>query len=138
LLTDVGVITSACGLTAYLGGQFPSSYNENVTFVAEPVSILVHVDKIAEKGATFSASRIKSNREFLTSSDATFRPVNLYVGPDGSLYVVDYYRQIIEHPEWMGKEVIESGELYNDRDKGRIYRISKSDALAPKWTSGLT
>ena len=138
LLTDVGVITSACGLTAYLGGQFPSPYNENVTFVAEPVSNLVHVDKIAEKGATFSASRIKSNREFLTSSDAKFRPVNLYVGPDGSLYVVDYYRQIIEHPEWMGKEVIESGELYNDRDKGRIYRISKSDALAAKWTCGLT
>ena len=138
LLTDVGVITSACGLLAYLGGAFPSLYNENVTFVAEPVSNLVHVDKIVERGATFSASRIKQNREFLTSNDARFRPVNLYVGPDGSLYVVDYYRQIIEHPEWMGKEVVESGELYNDRDKGRIYRISKNDAPFPKWTTGLT
>ena len=138
LLTDVGVITSACGLITYLGGAFPMPYNENVTFVAEPVSNLVHVDKIVEKGATFTASRIKQNREFLTSSDAKFRPVNLYVGPDGSLYVVDYYRQIIEHPEWMGKEVVESGELYNDRDKGRIYRISKTDAPLPNWTNGLT
>ena len=137
LLTDVGVITSACGLVAYLGGAFPDPYNENVTFVAEPVSNLIHVDKINEKGATFSASRIKANREFLTSTDAKFRPVNLYVGPDGSLYVVDYYRQIIEHPEWMGKEVVESGDLYNDRDRGRIYRISKSDAPPPKWTNGL-
>ncbi len=138
LLTDVGVITSACGLISYAGGAFPSPYNENVTFVAEPVSNLIHVDKISEKGATFSAGRIRENREFLTSTDAKFRPVNLYVGPDGSLYVVDYYRQIIEHPEWMGKEVVESGELYNDRDKGRIYRISRSDAPLPQWTSGLT
>ena len=90
------------------------------------------------KRQTFSAGRIKSNREFLTSSDAKFRPVNLYVGPDGSLYVVDYYRQIIEHPEWMGKEVVESGELYNDRDKGRIYRISSINASGPQWTNGLT
>lgn len=138
LLTDIGVITSACGLVAYLGGAFPGPYDENVTFVAEPVSNLVHVDKISRNGATFSASRIKNNREFLTSSDAKFRPVNLYVGPDGALYVVDYYRQIIEHPEWMGEEVVKSGELYNDRDKGRIYRISKKDASGPQWTRGLS
>ena len=124
LLTDVGVITSACGLTAYLGGAFPPPYDKNVTFVAEPVSNLVHVDKIKEAGVTFRASRVHAAREFLASTDARFRPVNLYVGPDGALYVVDYYRQIIEHPEWMGEEVIASGDLYNDSDKGRIYRIS--------------
>jgi putative membrane-bound dehydrogenase-like protein len=137
LLTDVGVITSACGLTAYLGGAFPSTYNENTTFVAEPVSNLIHVDKIKKAGATFAASRIKSHQEFLTSSDAKFRPVNMYVGPDGALYVVDYYRQIIEHPEWMGKEVIESGDLYNDTDKGRIYRISQKNAGPADWTKGI-
>jgi putative heme-binding domain-containing protein len=62
----------------------------------------------------------------------------LYVGPDGALYVVDYYRQIIEHPEWMGKEVIESGDLYNDADKGRIYRISAKKGQPANWTKGLT
>ncbi|MGZ5135783.1 MAG: PVC-type heme-binding CxxCH protein, partial [Flavitalea sp.] len=44
ILTNVGVMTSACGLTAYLGGAFPAPYNKNLTFVAEPVSNLVHVD----------------------------------------------------------------------------------------------
>ncbi len=138
LLTDVGVITSACGLTAYLGGEFPDVYNNNdVTFVTESVSNLVHVDRLRDTGASFTASRILERKDFLTSTDSWFRPVNMYVGPDGALYVVDYYRQIIEHPEWMGDEVIESGELYNGTDKGRIYRISRKDAGPADWTRNL-
>lgn len=138
LLTDIGVITSACGLTAYTGGAFPAPYNEDVTFVAEPVSNLVHVDKLINNGTTFTASRLRESKEFLASADPRFRPVNLYIGPDGALYVVDYYRQIIEHPEWMGKEVIESGDLYNEADKGRIYRISPKNSQPANWTKGLT
>lgn len=137
LLTDVGVITSACGLTAYLGGAFPPPYDGNITFVAEPVSNLIHVDHLRDSGATFVASRVKPHREFLASTDFRFRPVNMYVGPDGALYIVDYYRQVIEHPEWMGEEVIKSGELYNDMDKGRIYRVTADNSKA-EWTRGLS
>jgi putative heme-binding domain-containing protein len=61
----------------------------------------------------------------------------MYVGPDGALYVVDYYRQIIEHPEWMGEEVVQSGQLYNGHDKGRIYRIMPVGAQKAEWTKGL-
>lgn len=136
LLTDVGVITSACGITRYLGGAFPAPF-DSVTFVAEPVSNLVHADRIKDKGATFTASRIHPNKEFLASADPWFRPVNMYIGPDGALYVVDYYRQIIEHPEWMGEEVVRSGKLYNGSDKGRIYRITPGDAKPATWTKGL-
>lgn len=136
LLTDVGVITSACGITHYLGGAFPASF-DSVTFVAEPVSNLVHADRIKDKGATFTASRIHPNKEFLASADSWFRPVNMYIGPDGALYIVDYYRQIIEHPEWMGEEVVKSGKLYNGSDKGRIYRITPDNAKPATWTKGL-
>jgi putative membrane-bound dehydrogenase-like protein len=136
LLTDVGVITSACGITRYLGAAFPEPYN-NAIFVAEPVSNLVHVDYLKDKGASFVAQRMRPHREFLASTDAWFRPVNMYIGPDGALYVVDYYRQIIEHPEWMGEEVVKSGQLYNGHNKGRIYRITSKDAKAADWTSGL-
>ncbi|WP_245542639.1 PVC-type heme-binding CxxCH protein [Segetibacter koreensis] len=136
LLTDVGVITSACGITDYLGGAFPAPF-DSVTFVAEPVSNLVHVDRIKENGTTFTASRIHPNKEFLASTDPWFRPVNMYIGPDGALYVVDYYRQIIEHPEWMGEEVVKSGKLYNGSDKGRIYRISPNNAKSADWIKGL-
>ncbi|MEJ7829436.1 MAG: PVC-type heme-binding CxxCH protein [Segetibacter sp.] len=136
LLTDVGVITSACGITAYLGGAFPAPF-DSVTFVAEPVSNLIHVDRIKSKGTTFTASRMHTNKEFLASTDPWFRPVNMHIGPDGALYVVDYYRQIIEHPEWMGEEVIKSGKLYNGSDKGRIYRITPVSAKPAEWTKGL-
>ncbi len=138
LLTDVGVITSACGITAYLGGAFPEDYNANVVFVAEPVSNLVHADRLKPQGASFTASRMLENKEFLASTDAWFRPVNMYIGPDGALYLVDYYRQIIEHPEWMAEEVVKSGALYHGTDQGRIYRISASAAGPATWTSGLT
>ena len=137
LLTDVGVITSACGITAYQGGAFPDSFNHNLTFVCEPVSNLVHADRLKDNGATFTASRVFEHQEFLASTDAWFRPVNMYIGPDGALYVVDYYREIIEHPEWMSKSEIESGKLYNGRDKGRIYRISATDAAPADWVSHL-
>jgi putative membrane-bound dehydrogenase-like protein len=136
LLTDVGVITSACGITNYQGGAFPSPF-ENAWFIAEPVSNLVHVDKLKDSGASFVASRVHANKEFLASTDSWFRPVNMYTGPDGALYVVDYYRQIIEHPEWMGEEVVKSGELYNGHDRGRIYRISSTNTKPADWTSGL-
>jgi putative membrane-bound dehydrogenase-like protein len=135
LLTDIGVITAASGITAYKGGNFPDAYNQDdIVFVTECVGNLVHVDKIKPKGASFVASRMRERKEFLTSTDAWFRPVNLYVGPDGALYVVDYYRQIIEHPEWMGDDVVKSGMLYNGTDKGRIYRISRKDAGPATWS----
>lgn len=137
LLTDVGVITSACGITSYQGDLFPAPYDGHVTFVAEPVGNLVHVDKLRDNGVSFVASRVLEQQEFLASRDAKFRPVNTYTGPDGALYVVDYYRQIIEHPEWMGEEVIRSGELYNDMDKGRIYRVVPKGTPRPAWTRGL-
>ncbi len=132
LLTGRGIITSSCGVTWYQGGLFPDSFN-NVTFIAEPVSNIVHADRIKEKGATFTASRVYQKKEFLASTDGWFRPVQFYIGPDGALYVIDYYRQIIEHPEWMSEDVNESGALYNGSDKGRIYRITPTSTSKMNW-----
>ncbi|WP_209330847.1 PVC-type heme-binding CxxCH protein [Lunatimonas salinarum] len=133
LLTDVGVVTSACGPLIYLGGVFPEAM-EGVFFVNEPVSNLIHADRLIPAGASFTASRLLENKEFLASKDPWFRPVNLYVGPDGAMYVVDYYRQIIEHPEWMAEEVVKSGALYNGTDQGRIYRISPTGTEKAQWS----
>src|SRR4051812_181609 len=136
LLTGRGIITSSCGVTWYQGGLFPDTFN-NITFIAEPVSNIVHADRINEKGATFTASRVYQKKEFLASTDGWFRPVQFYIGPDGALYVIDYYRQIIEHPEWMSEEVNKSGALYNGADKGRIYRVTPTSTSKMNWCNNI-
>ena len=137
LFSGVGVMTSSSGITAYLGGIFPPPYDQNITFVSESVSNLVHADVLKDDGASFIASRVLPNSEFLASTDAWSRPVNMYIGPDGALYVLDYYRQIIEHPEWMSDEAVKAGGLYNGNDMGRIYRITPTATPAAEWTKGL-
>lgn len=132
LLTDIGMITSACGITWYNGGLFPNEYN-NTIFTAEPVHNIVHVDKIVDKGATFESINLIESKEFLASKDSWFRPVNHYIGPDGAIYILDYHRKVIEHPEWLSEEVINSGDLYVGKDKGRIYRISPKGTPAPDF-----
>jgi putative membrane-bound dehydrogenase-like protein len=137
ILTNVGVMTSACQVTTYLGDAFPAPFNKNVTFINEPVSNLVHVDVLKDSGASFTASRVLQNMEFLTSTDAWSRPVNIYIGPDGAIYIVDYYRRVIESPEWMSDQAIKEGNLYDGADKGRIYKITPKDAKPSNWTKGL-
>ena len=132
LFTDVGVITSACGLTCYLGGAFPPGY-QGVTFVAEPVHNLVHADVLYDAGGTFVAERLPEGREFLASRDGWFRPVNFYVGPDGALYVLDFYRDIVEQPKFLSEEVLQAGKLYNGSDRGRIWRIVPEGGLPLEW-----
>jgi putative membrane-bound dehydrogenase-like protein len=136
MLTSSGVFTSACGNAFYQGGLFPAPF-DRVSFVAEPVGNLVHAEIVEEKGASFSARRLYEGKEFLASRDAWFRPVNHYIGPDGALYVIDYYRRIIEHPEWMAQEVVESPAIRHGIGQGRIYRIIPKGGPSASWTKGM-
>src|SRR5437762_128785 len=123
ILTDVGTLTSSCSITLpYLGGAFPASF-DRVACLAESAHNMVHCDVWSDAGATYSARRLEEKAEFIASTDAWFRPVNMYIGPDGALYLIDYYRNVIEHPEWMAADTYHAGYLYNGQDRGRIYRI---------------
>lgn len=138
MFSGAGTMTSASGIVSYTGGAFPAPFDKNLTFICESVSNLVHADKQKDTGATYISSRVgRPAKEFLASKDAWSRPVNLYVGPDGALYMVDYYRRIIEHPEWMSDEAIKAGGLCDGIDMGRIYRITTTDAKPAEWTKGL-
>lgn len=132
LLTDIGVMTSAGGLILYTGGEFGPDY-EQVAFLTESVHNLVHADRIRNRGALYESERLVEDVEFLASEDPWFRPVNITVGPDGALYIIDYYRHIIEHPQWMDDETLSRVDLYAGSDRGRIYRVTATGAAPPDW-----
>lgn len=117
-----GQITAACGVTIYRGDGLPNDYYGNA-FICEPTGNLVQCQIVEPAGATFTSHPRFEDREFLASTDEWFRPVNLEVGPDGGLYVVDMYRAVIEHPEWVPDELKHRpDERYGD-DRGRVWRI---------------
>jgi putative membrane-bound dehydrogenase-like protein len=118
-----GYFSGSCGITYYGGGALGVEFDQTV-WVADVVLNLIHVDKISEKGSSYQASRLMDKREFLASTDRSFRPVNMTVGPDGAMYIVDMYRQVIEHPEWIPDEIEKTLDLNAGKDKGRIYKIT--------------
>ncbi|MEO1216690.1 MAG: PVC-type heme-binding CxxCH protein [Bacteroidota bacterium] len=118
-----GYFSGACGISFYGGNAFPDGFN-NSLFIADVVLNLIHIDLLNDEGAVSVASRNREKVEFLASSDRAFRPVNLATGPDGSLYVLDMHREVIEHPEWIPDELEEKMDLGAGKKEGRIYRIS--------------
>jgi putative membrane-bound dehydrogenase-like protein len=129
-ILHAGTFTACCGVHVYRGDLLPEEYRGNA-FVCEPPGSLVHRDVLEPAGATLKARRAREGVEFLASTDDWFRPVNLTTGPDGALYVVDMYRAIIEHPEFMPAELKGRPELALGRNRGRIYRIVPDKAPAP-------
>ena len=123
LLKELGHFTSACGQSIYAGGRFPQRYH-GAYFIAEPAHNLVHSDILSAQGATYTGAGAFGESEFLASRDSWFMPVFTTTGPDGALYVVDFHRKIVEHPEWIREDFVDDQELfYAGQDHGRIYRI---------------
>ncbi len=118
--------TGASGGTVYNGDAFPEAFYGNV-FTGDVAGNLIHRDVLLRDSEkpVFVASRApeEQSREFLASTDPWFRPANFTVGPDGYLYVVDYYRQHIETPVSIPDDLKEDMDFYNGENHGRIYRI---------------
>ncbi len=122
-----GHFTSACGMTIYRDDLlFPRDGLEH-SFTCEPVHSLVHHAVLREEGVSFTASRAadEQDKEFLASEDPWCRMVQVRTGPDGCLWVVDFYRYLVEHPAWLppgGKEKMT--RFFREGDTlGRIYRV---------------
>jgi mono/diheme cytochrome c family protein len=117
--------TAACGPMIYRGGLFGPNYAFNA-FVAEPSANLIKRDILSEKGNVVKGKEAYHGREFLASVDERFRPVSLYDGPDGALYIVDMYRGIIQHRTYLTpylKGEIDKRQLTKPLSCGRLYKV---------------
>lgn len=132
--------TGASGGTIYAADGFPKEFYGNI-FTTDVSGNLVHRDllKPSDKGPFHVASRgpKEQEKEFLTSTDTWFRPTNFTVGPDGYLYVLDYYRQHIETPVSIPDELKADMDFMAGSDKGRIYRILPTNASGKKVSVNL-
>jgi putative membrane-bound dehydrogenase-like protein len=117
-----GQFTAACGVRIYRGDALPSEFYGNV-FTCDPTGNLVHREILSRPGVVFVGKPAYEGKEFLASTDPWCRPVNLTVGPDGALYVVDMCRAVIEHPEYMPEELRTRPDLVLGKTCGRIWRI---------------
>ena len=123
--------TAACAAVVYRGDQFPEDFRGDV-FLCEPSANLIRRNRLTEQDGVITATNAYEADEFLTSTDERFRPVNLQNGPDGTLYVVDMARGLIQHRIYLTsylRKQIESRGLQAPTDLGRIYRIVHSAKL---------
>lgn len=125
----LAVTTSACSPMIYRSGAWGEEFYANA-FTCEPAGNCLMRTILDEDAYPPSAHRAYPDTEFLTSTDERFRPVALATGPDGSLFVVDMYRGVIQHKTYVTtflRKQVEARELELPIHLGRIWRISRSD-----------
>ena len=130
--TQSGRYTSACSAMVYRDELLFPRDEKTHAFTCEPFHNLVQHHVLTEDGVSFKLSRDPSEGkiDFFASTDRWCRPVQARTGPDGALWIVDMYRYMIEHPQWLppnGKEELRP-HYREGEDKGRIYRVYRKDA----------
>jgi putative membrane-bound dehydrogenase-like protein len=125
-----GYFTGATGVTIYRGDAWPAEFRGNA-FIGDVGSNIVHRKTLSADGLSLVAKRVLDGREFLASSDTWFRPAQFANGPDGNLYVIDVYREVIEHPASLPPAIKKHLDLTSGRDRGRIYRIKPRGFTPP-------
>ena len=131
-----GHYTSACGPCIYRDDLLFSSDKVTHAFTCEPFHNLVQHHVLSDEGVSFQGKRAPSAQphDFFASADRWCRPVMARTGPDGALWIVDMYRYMIEHPDWLPEEGRKELEPYYraGESKGRIYRIFPTDKSIPR------
>lgn len=137
----VGGFTSAAGHQMYTARDYPKSYWNRSAFITEPTVRLIHNAIIEPDGAGFKE---KDGWNFLSSSDEWFGPIHAEVGPDGAVWVLDWYNFIIQHNVFVPAQAPSEKVLpfteqphgagnafeseLRDKKHGRVYRVVFKDA----------
>ncbi|MCY2984794.1 MAG: c-type cytochrome [Planctomycetota bacterium] len=110
--------TAISGLAHSKDSKFPTLFQDNF-FSGNVMTCRINRNHLTYQGATAKANAMP---DLMTSDDPWFRPVDLQFGPDGCLYVADFYNKVIGHYE------VPLDHPDRDRKSGRIWRI--------RWTGG--
>jgi putative heme-binding domain-containing protein len=113
--------TAIAGVVFYAATNFPATFHENI-FVGNVMTCRIDRDSLVDHGSTRVAIE---KPDFLATDDPWFRPVDLELGPDGAIYVADFYNRIIGHYE------VPLNHPGRDRERGRIWRITYRGTNAP-------
>jgi putative heme-binding domain-containing protein len=112
--------TGIAGVIYYDSDHYPPAYRDTL-FIGNPVTGRINTDRLERKG---SSLRAIETPDFLTCDDPWFRPVDLELAPDGSLYIADFYNCIIGHYE------VRLDHPKRDKTRGRIWRVVAKDRPA--------
>jgi putative membrane-bound dehydrogenase-like protein len=122
--------SGSTGSTIYHGDAMPKEFYGNI-FTGDVSGNLVHRDILSpsETSPIMVAKRAESEKtkEFISSTDPWFRPITFSVGPDGYLYMLDYYRQHIETPVSIPDDLKADMDFMAGSDMGRIYRVKPAN-----------
>ncbi|MHA3772231.1 PVC-type heme-binding CxxCH protein [Verrucomicrobiota bacterium sgz303538] len=130
----VGSFTAAAGTVIYDGGAWPQQWNNNY-FTTEPTINIVHHQIVTPEGVSFASHKApgREEMEFIGSKDLWFRPIEVRVGPDGAMYIVDFYNQAVIHNDTRGPDHNKvNAAVRPDRDHyfGRIWRVMHKQGKA--------
>jgi len=120
-----GGYTAAAGHNVYTARSFPKKYWNNIAFVAEPTGHVLHQNILTKKGTNFNDTE---GFNLMAGADEWFSPVFAEVGPDGAVWVADWYSFIIQHNPKPDGFIMGQGNAYEtelrDYTHGRIYRLA--------------
>jgi putative membrane-bound dehydrogenase-like protein len=131
-----GYFTGATGVNVYRGDAYPETWRDrsgdsSLVVVGDVGGNLIHRKRVTREGILHVGRRIDEGREWVASNDLWFRPAQFENGPDGTLHVIDVYREVIEHPLSLPPQIKPYLDLNAGRDRGRLYRIVPDGFVQP-------
>lgn len=128
-----GSFTSATNAAIYTADAFGPEYRDRAMFVCEPTIQVVHTNLLDRQGSDLIA---RDGYNLLASEDPWFAPTQAIVGPDGALWVLDFYSYSVLHNKpdepksdhgagnaWLGNQ-------HRDRERARVYRVVQDEISA--------
>ncbi len=125
----VGSFTASAGSAIYDGGTWPEDWNYSY-FTTEPTINIVHHEIVQPQGTSYTSEKTRE-AEFIGGRDPWFRPIETRIGPDGALYVLDFYNQAVVHNDTRGPaHNAVNAAVRPDRDHyfGRVWRVDHKQA----------